>query len=153
MTARLSFSVLLAVITASSLLGGCEGCAAERHASAQGLDAGVVMVIPAPSVSAPAVCYVTARRLTNLLDDQIFALCEGAPTASGPVECFVQARRRLMLTDGQRVLLCRCAWSTEPVDCVEMLENETFLLDREIEALCSPTLSRGLLSNCVPRTG
>lgn len=153
MTARLWFSMSMAAIAAACLLGGCEGCAAERHARAQGLDGGVVMVIPTPSVSGPARCFVAARRQTNLLDDQIFALCEGAPTASGPVECFVQARRRLMFTDAQRVVLCRCAWSAEPVDCVEMLEEETFLLDREIEALCSPTLSQGLLSNCVPRTG
>lgn len=138
-------------VAATLALAGCDGCAADRHARAQALDAGVVFV-PAPSPSAPAFCYIAARDRTMLLDDQIFALCQGAPTPTGPVDCFVQASRRLMFTDTQRVLLCRCAISAEPVDCVEMLNRETFLPDREIEQLCSPTLSRGLLSSCVPRT-
>ncbi|HEY8427629.1 MAG TPA: hypothetical protein VIL20_04610 [Sandaracinaceae bacterium] len=142
----------VSAIAWSAVLGGCEGCGEERRVRAQALDAGVVAAPVLPSPSAPAICYVAASEQTELLDDQIFALCQGAPTATGPVECYVAAARRLMLTDAQRVALCRCAPSAEPVDCVEMLERETRLLQREIEQLCAPTLSRGLLANCIPRT-
>lgn len=142
---------LAAAMLASAALTGCEGCAADRHARAQALDAGVVPRAVQPM--APALCYVAGREQTTLLEAQIFALCQGAPTPTGPIDCYVAALRRLTLTDAQRVALCRCAPSAAPVACFEMLEDETFLLDAQIEQLCAPTLVQGLLPSCVPRTG
>lgn len=140
-----------AVALAASLLGGCEGCAMERHAEAQGLDAGVV-ARGAPSGLGPATCFVLAQERTRLFDAQIFQLCQGAPS-TGPVDCFQVAEDTLLLTDPQRIALCRCAASSEPVACVELLQRQTFLTDAEITELCSPTLSGGLLANCRPTGG
>ncbi len=142
--------IAFAVALAASALGGCEGCAVDRHAAAQGLDAGVVA--RAPSTLVPATCFVLAQERTRLFDAQIFQLCQGAPSA-GPVDCFQAAERTLLLTDPQRIALCRCAPSSEPVACVELLSRETFLTDPEITELCSPTISGGLLSNCRPTGG
>lgn len=151
MTRRRSFALAsTAILLGSTLLAGCTGCDADRHAEAQALDGGVVSYVP--SYAGPATCFIQARRQTRLLDTQMFQLCQGAPTP-GPVACFVAARRDLMFTDPQRIALCRCAISTEPVACVEMLERETWLTDAEMLQLCAPTLSGALLSNCRPVGG
>lgn len=144
-----SMCIVLVVALIASALTGCNGCGADRHAEAQGLDGGVVAV---PSPIAPATCFVIAQERTRLFDDQIFTLCQGAPS-TGPVDCFQAAQRELLFTDPQRIALCRCAPSSAPVACVDMLQRETFLTDAEIMELCSPTLSGGLLSNCRPVGG
>src|SRR5690606_11265971 len=74
--------IALAVALVASALAGCDGCAVERHAEAQGLDAGVVA--RAPSALAPATCFVLAQEQTRLFDAQIFQLCQGAQS-TGPV--------------------------------------------------------------------
>lgn len=141
------FSILAGALVVS--LAGCDGCAADRSAEAQGLDGGVV---PLPSPSAPATCFVVAQTQTRLFDEQIFQLCQGAPS-TGPVECYQAAEQELLFTDPQRIALCRCSRSSEPVVCVNMLEEETFLTDTQILELCSPTISGGLLVNCRPSGG
>jgi hypothetical protein len=142
--------IAIALALAASALAGCDGCAVDRHAEAQGLDAGVVA--RAPSALGPATCFVLAQERTRLFDAQIFQLCQGAPSP-GPVDCFQAAQSALLFTDPQRIALCRCAGSAEPVACVELLQRETFLTDAEITELCSPTISGGLLANCRPTGG
>jgi hypothetical protein len=143
--------ILAAFLCATSLASG-GGCAAEQRAEAQGMDGGVAPA-PPPSVPrgaypGPAVCFVEAQQRTRLLDSQAFTLCQGAQ-GLGPVACYTAARRTYF-TDPQRIVLCRCAYGTEPVDCVQFLERETFLTDREVLELCSPTISGRLLANCLP---
>lgn len=145
-----SVLVLLVAIVASAPLGGCTGCDAHPHASAQGPDGGVAIIIvepTGPALSAAATCFLVARRFSNLTDVQIEALCLGAPTPTGPADCY-RASRRLALTDDQRLILCRCSPSAEPVACFRRVDSQTGLTDQQIQTLCSPVLSLGLLANC-----
>lgn len=144
-----SLLALLGSVVVASTLAGCHGCDASPHAQAQGADAGVLYYLPVPPSSA-ATCFLLARRQTRLTDDQIQTLCLGAAIPSGPVQCYLAARRRLNLTDDQKLVLCRCSGSTEPVDCFRRLDFETGLTDGQIQQMCSPTLSLGLLGNCRP---
>jgi hypothetical protein len=94
-------------------------------------------------------CYLRAEDQLQLTDVQAQQLCLGATSEEGPVDCYVAARS-LAITDPQRVLLCRCAESTEPADCWSRLTRDSQLIDAQIEAVCSPTVSMGLLVNCMP---
>lgn len=149
MNVRTSVAIAIALALSTGLTG-CEGCAADRSAHAQVLDAGMRTPNGYP-LPGPAGCYLAAQERTNLLDLQAYQLCQGAPTPMGPIDCFVESERRLMLTDAQSLLLCRCAASSQPVECFEMLDESTRLTDPEIQELCSPTLSLGLLASCYPR--
>lgn len=142
-------SISIVAVLAIVLFSGCDGCAADPAVEAQALDGGVV---PLPSPSAPATCFVVAQTQTRLFDEQIFDLCQGAPSV-GPVECYQAAERELLFTDPQRITLCRCARSSEPVACVSMLQEETFLTDPQILELCAPSISGALLRNCRPSGG
>ncbi len=107
---------------------------------------------PAPPYAA-ADCYLQARERTSLLQEQIEALCVGAPSPTGPIDCFLAARRQLRIPDDDAILLCRCAPNTGPYECFERMRRRTDLTDAQIEHLCSPTLSQGLLANCRPVGG
>lgn len=140
---------MLSVLAIASvvLASGCSSCNVDRRARAQGPDAGVH---PGPLTT--ATCYLEAERNTPLLQTQINELCIGAPN-EGPVECFLAATRSLAITDPQKIALCHCATSVEPVVCYLRLQREARLLTSQIETMCSPTVSQGLLANCRPVGG